>query len=347
MVASFLRWWWHQLRSLLPRHGLQPPDPTGDALVIAPSTDGAIGTGHVMLGLQRKGVRHPLGQFASGREGLSQAREAASSVRAPRRILLQLDPDRLLEKRIELPIAAEHDIDRILGFEMDRETPFSADEVYWSAEVAGRDPKRGRLGVRLSLVPRAGLADLIDSLGRVGLRPTALLGVAPGNAARLIALDRHSEHDARGGRRLVPLLAGLCAVLGLIAIALPFVRQSRALTVSDSRIAALTHATDEAERLNRRIANAGGPLIAAERARLGDPLAVLAAVTEALPDDTYLTGLSFKAHKVSIVGQSASAARLLSALAVNPAFANAAFAAPVTKLEGTAQEAFTIEAETR
>ena len=47
-----------------------------------------------------------------------------------------------------LPLAAERDPERVLGYEMERLTPFGAEEVFWAFAVqlrdkAARAPHRG------------------------------------------------------------------------------------------------------------------------------------------------------------------------------------------------------------
>ena len=78
---------------------------------------------------------------------------------------------------------------------------------------------------------------------------------------------------------------------------------------------------------------------------MGDPLRVLADLTDILPDDTSLIELSLRDRALSIAGQSAAAARLIPALAADPAIRNPAFAAPVTRNELSGIEDFSIRAE--
>ena len=90
-------------------------------------------------------------------------------------------------------------------------------------------------------------------------------------------------------------------------------------------------------------------MILLERSRFADPLQVLAGLTEALPDDTYLSDLLLKGHKLTVAGQSSSATRLIGILATNALFHDPSFVAPVTRLgpdTGTL-EVFSITAEVR
>ena len=101
------------------------------------------------------------------------------------------------------------------------------------------------------------------------------------------------------------------------------------------------------EALRKRLAEgvAGVDALAAERAKIGNVLQVLAAVTDIVPDDTWLTDLSLHQGKLGINGQSPSAARLIPALATDPSFRNPAFAAPVTRAPDGHADFFAIRAE--
>ena len=86
-------------------------------------------------------------------------------------------------------------------------------------------------------------------------------------------------------------------------------------------------------------------LVESERDKAGRLLATLAALTRAIPDDTYLTEVTMQQRKVTLSGRSAAAARLIGALSAGEGVRNVAFAAPVTRLEALRAELFTITAE--
>jgi general secretion pathway protein L len=131
-------------------------------------------------------------------------------------------------------------------------------------------------------------------------------------------------------------------------VVVPFLKQSVELASVDRRIASLQPQVDEAQALRQQLEGSGGAdVIEAERARLGDPVAVLGAATAILPDNTYLTDFTMRERKINFNGQSAAAANLIGALAADPTFQNPAFAAPVTRIEGTATDGFSISAEAR
>ena len=323
---------------------LRARDPARDnALVVVP--EGPLAEPDAIALLQRRqGVEASLGRFALDHAGLGRLR-AAAGARARRATVLRLPGGVLLERDVTLPLAAEREPQRVLHYEMDRLTPFASDEVFWSWSLLRRDRARGRLHLRLSLVPKVSVQALIALLGAAGLAPT-LLEAGVNGSARSIALVRPDAAGAVWRRRAMQVSIGACATLAATAILLPFLLQSLALAAVDQRIAALKPAVDQADALRARMSGAAGTdVVAAERAHLGDALRVLAAVTDILPDDTYLTDLTMNDGKLGIAGQSAAASRLIPALAADPSLRNPSFVAPVTRIQSGSADQFSIRAD--
>ena len=73
---------------------------------------------------------------------------------------------------------------------------------------------------------------------------------------------------------------------------------------------------------------------------------ILAALTAALPDDTWLSDLTLKDGSLSVDGQSGNAAGLISLLAAVPALKDPSFTAPVTRTSDNKADLFSLRAET-
>lgn len=339
MVREFFSWWLGQLADLLPQ-GLRG---TGarlqDALTVSPA--GPLGSVEaVAVSARRGGKETALGRFSLGASNLSSLPGAGAKP-----VVLRLPGTEVLSKTIVLPAAAERDLRSVLGFEMDRETPFSADEVYWSHRVESR--QGGRIFVRLLLLPKAAAAPLIAALSAKGLAPRRAEIADGPDRGNDLPLDDNGGRLDRSSTRLLRWAAALCALLALGAVATPFLRQSAALATVDREIATGRAAATEAQTLRQEIENLSGglTLIARQRDKAGRPLEVLAAATQILPDDTYLTQLSLRRGKVTLSGRSAAAARLIGALATSSRFRNPAFGAPVTHIPTLHVDVFTIVAE--
>jgi general secretion pathway protein L len=243
-----------------------------------------------------------------------------------------------------LPLAAEADLASVLRYEMDSITPFAVEELFWTWSVVRRDREQRRVHVRVSLVPKIALPSLSAVLEGLGTAPSWLEATTPAGAPRVIPLGHMAASEQRHRRNLRFALAGT-AVLMIASIVLPFILQSVAQARVEDRISALEPRVRLAETLRARITrdSSAATLIAAEQGRVGDPLAVLSAVTAALPDDTFLTDLSIREGRLEITGESKAAAKLIAVLAASPTIRDPAFIASVTHAEN-GSDAFSIHA---
>ena len=247
---------------------------------------------------------------------------------------LRLPPGTVLRREVRLPAAAERDLVRVLGFEMDRLTPFTPDEIFWGVGGVRREAP-GAIKLNLLITLRAPLENLLAALARGKLRPGYVE-----DAGGRIALSPGLAPRKKG---FYAALYGLCAVLAVACLAVPVIRQQAALDAAQARIDALTPAAHEAMRLRQRLAIAasGQEAVAAAQAS-GDALQILAALTAALPDDTYITDFTLKSGELTFDGESANAARLIALLAAVPKFQNPGFAAPVTRAINGSADLFSI-----
>ncbi len=328
MVRQVWRWWAGQMLALL-GGARGTPGATPDGLVL----DVSGGTAQARL-LRRRAERlEPLGPARLGPEGAPALRRAIGG--AP--LSLRVPGDWMLQHDASLPLAAEAVLPEVLRHELGRLTPFTEAEVLWDHTTLARDPARGRLLVRLVLALRQPLDPVLAALAAAGVRPVRVEPAGPGAGLRL----------QRPGRdRVTGALLALCAVLALLALVVPVVRQSLALGRVERQMAALRPAVDRSAAIRRRLARdaAGSDAIAAEAARVGSALGTLAELTALLPDGTYLTTLTLKGGSLAVEGRSDRAASLIAALSASPRLHGVAFAAPITHAE-TGGDAFALRAQ--
>ncbi len=302
MLREVLAWWWRQLSDLLPARWRQarsgPQTRESVVLVLSEPSPGEAGT--VEVTMQRPRGAGRLGRFGLDGKGLTALRAAIGpSRRGP--VRLAVPPRLLLEQQVTLPLAAERELDTVLRYEMDRLTPFAADSVFWSWRVESRDRQRGRVALRLRLVPKAAVEGVLEGLASVGLRPALIESAA--EPERSVSLT--GGHAGSRRPRGLALAAFACVALAVAAVAVPFIQQELASRRLDARIAALRPDVDAADALRSRFAQQAGSadVVAAEGARVGDALRVLADVTEVLPDDTHLFELTLRDRVLTISGE--------------------------------------------
>lgn len=332
MLKEFVTWWAQQWIDLLPTQ-FSTRGRWNSALVIdlpmqePPSEDPAFTI------VRRVNSREVLvGRVAADAAGLAEIRRARRGRRGGLDVLLRLPPGNLLEHRFAIPLAAERDASQVLRYEIDRVTPFTAEEVAWTWAAERRDRERGRLLVRLSLTSRRPLETLIGRLSASGLSPVCVEVAAADGSLRHLPLEPRGGTGNRLQRPFARLAATACMLLATAAAALPFVFQQESLLRVDREIAALQPRVAEAMALRRRNAGeaAGADVMGATELRVGDALAALATVTNVLPDNTFLTAFSLAQRNMTLTGQSPDPAGLIAAMSTDPLIGNPSFSAPVT-----------------
>jgi general secretion pathway protein L len=344
VLLELLIWWAQRMRELIPirrstRHGY-----TTRALIVCVAGPPGVPPASVTLALRRNGREELLGRFALEPAGIEACRRALGNRGGIKAAILRLDPGALLDRTATFPLAAERDILSVLRYEMDRLTPFRSDQLYWAPSAIRRDPRNRRLYARVVFTSRDWLQPVLSMLEALHLPAAGIEAAGADGETRRISLALpDSVRDAwrRGGT----VAAGAaCAGLAVIAVLLPLFVQNQVRARIEAEISRLRPQVTEAEALRQKIASkqGGADAVAGERARLRDPVQILAALTEILPDDSFLTDLKLSQSTLVITGQSKMAARLIAALAADPLFTDPAFVAPITRAEDRQADLFSI-----
>jgi general secretion pathway protein L len=326
VLVEFLTWWRQHLLELVPENLRSGANGQSNALVVDATQPGSL-----VLQRRRRGVETRLGQARLDQAGQLALRNFLNQRANGEPVILRLPAATLLERPVILPLAAERDPERVLGYEMERLTPFTADEVYWGYTIESRDRGRNRLMLRLTFVPRTQVNDLIATLSACAGRPSQIEAQTQAGP-RTIRL----QHDRPSGRAALftgrNLAYGLGGLAALVVIS-PALRQSIDLADVQARLDAIEPRMHLVDQLRRRIAGAGagGEAVITETRRVGDMLGALAAVTDILPDDSYLTEFTMRERKITLSGMSSAAPKLITALSGDPRVKNPAFTAPVTR----------------
>ena len=339
-MRTYLRWWLRQLAELLPRGLVRLSSIGPDAVILDVSQE------KIAVSIRQRRELRLVQTVSADRAGFARIADMLAAMRdAPRLLLLRFPLAQCLRKEITLPIAAESDLDTLLGYEMDRETPFAKDEVYWGYRVRRRDVAHGRLEVDLLIIPQVAVAARLEAAREAKLDPSAIEVQITPEATMLIGLGGAPLRWQWQPDRTTIALAAAAAVLLCIAIGSPFIRQHMALVSADAAVASLKAQAEEASALRKSIdaVQDTSAFLNQQRGKIGDALVILAALTQTLPDDTHLTAFSMRGGKITISGLSPSAADLIPLLAHTPPFREPAFVSPVLENQGDGGlEAFTI-----
>ena len=261
-------------------------------------------------------------------------------------VVLLLPADWLLRKSIVLPAGVGHDLGGALALEMDRQTPFAADKVYFDFHVGERSAAGKTITVDLILTPKQRLDPLLAMLHSAGVAPVAVTGLGADGAllpANLLPSERRASKPRVFGR-LNSVLA--VAVLGLLtaAIAVPVVQKQRAIAALEPRVDAAMLAAREGSATRatiERLTHGTSALIERKHAE-PTTLQLLDEVTRAIPDHTWIERVEIDGPEVQLHGQSPSAAGMIALFQASELFADPEFRSPVTQINNSAQEKFHI-----
>ena len=271
------------------------------------------------------------------------------------RVALGLAPGQVLCRQVELPLAAEEDLLAVLGYELDRLTPFRLVDVHLGYDIIGRDRENGRLHLDLRLVPRAEVARSTSVLTAAGLNPGDVerLEVAGADKAVVIDLPRRHSKTARWHGRLnwvlFALLIGLGCYLGyrdhtLLDARLGALAAERdQLAPSVETVMALQQAIDheEASRGELHIRRREVPLL----------ISVLDEAAFRLPDHSWLVQIEYEAPtkeqpgRLELVGYSKIVPEVVNALSASTIFGNVSFQSPVSRDARRSSDQFHLTAD--
>ncbi len=265
-------------------------------------------------------------------------------------VVLRMPAAHALRKTLSLPRAAADNLRQVLTFEMDRQTPFSADQVYFDF-LAGAAPSSSEtMDVELVACPKGEVDAAVERSRAWGIEPD-IVDIAGGEThapARINLLPRApGRTGASGMARLTAVLAVVAVILGAAAVYLPLDRQHRAAELMQAEAAKARVQAMAAAELRETIAElAGGAEFLVKRKRASPGVVeTLDALTRLVPDDTWLQQLRINGDEVRLTGFSAAASSLIGLIEQSERFTEARFRSSVTRDARNKAERFTISAK--
>jgi len=271
----------------------------------------------------------------------------ASMLRGSRAELV-LRANRFLFRPLELPKRAVEFLDGIVRAQIDRLTPWTAGEAVFSW-TPPKDAPNDRIELTIAATARALVAPYVQAIADLGAASVVVLTV-PADAEPHAAPIKVFEQRARGvfeidriRRTLVALfmLSGLAAAvsMGYSAVALDSLDgEQQALSRKIAARRAALHTGPE-------FAVSAQRMLERRKQSMPSSVIVLEALSQILPDHTYVTELRIEADKLQIVGVTRDAAALIALIEQSPHFTRATFSAPTTRTPGEPGERFHIEAQ--
>jgi len=351
-LPRFFAWWFGELAALLPQRWRGLLAERDDALLLA-----TIGRELVVW---RQGSH---GNAEIGRidlDGPAEAQKAAfarlrDGLDAPElRRVFCLDGAHTLRREIALPAAAADNLRQVLVFEMDRQTPFKAEQVYFDYVLGEHAAADRNVHVRLTVVPRP---QLDAHLAAIGACEPALDAVdcweqSPGGArSGLNLLPPERRHQRKNLRlRMNLALAGAAAVLLVTCMLLWLGNRQAALDAMQADVQKIASEAKQVSTLRNNLQDTIESANFLVRKKHETPLMVdlLDELTRRLPDDTYLERLNVDdKNKVELQGLSDDASKLIGLLNESGLLANPSVQGTIQPDPRSKKDRFNINVEFR
>ncbi|MFN3843859.1 MAG: PilN domain-containing protein [Rehaibacterium terrae] len=340
-LSGFLRWWGRELLACVPaswQHWLRSEEPRlwlslqDDELRVAAWRDEGWQT---LAGV-------PLDEAATLPGLLGEAR-------AERAFWLLLPARQVLRRPLTLPLAAGQRLRDVLAHEIDRQTPFRADQAVYDWRVRPDGAGQGQLQVELVVAPRPAFDDVLARLGPLAARLEGVDAVDADGAP----LGVNLLPPERRLRRRDPVLWINLALVAFTALALGYALWQSLENRRDA-VAAL-QAEVEARRVEARRVSAlrerlvdaaeGANFLARTRAQRPAMVEILDDLSRRLPDGTWLERLNVQENRLVLTGYSNEASATVGRLQGSPWLASAALAGSVQADPRTGRDRFTLTAD--
>jgi general secretion pathway protein L len=262
------------------------------------------------------------------------------------RVEIVLRPSRFVFRELELPRRAVDFLDGVVRAQIDRLTPWTAgDAVFGWGRPA--DIANGRISVMIAATARAMVRPILQAVSELGAASIAVLTVPGERAAAGIKVYDQNVRGQLEAQRVGRILL----VVLLIAVVSAGVAIAADVVVGGSLE---SRQSELARQINQRrvLLRAGQNGVARDASGLLDrrkhetpaTVIVLEALSEILPDDTYVTELRVEGSKLQIIGVTHDAPGLIRLIEQSPHFTHATFFAPTTRAPTDPGDRFHIEA---
>jgi general secretion pathway protein L len=266
------------------------------------------------------------------------------------RVLL-LPPGRVLRRIVSMPPAARENLSQVIGYELDRFTPFKPSALYHDVRILSDGAPGEALRAEFVAVLREELDAALLSLENAGLLPERVDVQSANGVYRDGGFDllpvRYRQRRGSMPRTLTAVFAAVLSVSLMAFGALPTWLDNRFLDGLRDEQRRLNQASKTVENLREQAQNLQRAAAFVLDKKIGNPsaLAVLQDISQRLPDQAWVASLQIRERRIEMQGQAASASALIALLEASPYLNNTAFLSPVTPDPASGQERFRLGAD--
>lgn len=267
-------------------------------------------------------------------------------VQAGARQVLMLPTTLVMIHRLHLPTAAARDLTAVVGYELDKYTPYPRDQLLYVVRQGGRSA--GRLQITLIAILRERMHAILAECAAQGLTPQRVdVCAADGTPLGIDLLPESARPvSPRGAVDRRRVLVGSCAALLVTLMGLWLHDRQQRLEGMRVTVQSQRGEVAQVQHLRQQLTNTLGAADYLTRHKAARPTmaALMSQLTACLPDDTWLEQLEIDADDVSFSGQSVRASALINHLKHCPSLENPQFQGVIQPDADSGKERFSLHA---
>ncbi len=343
-IKQFFSWWAKELFALLPealKNKWQSPE---NSLLLE------LCSGEIRVVWLHSTQRSELGHFPVdevGRAAWYDKLEEYPLVAKATRILL-LSAEQCLHRHILLPKQAVGNLQQVMGFEMDRYTPFKAEDLFFDVVDTGVPQQTNQLEVLFVATPKNALTPMLEQCRFMSLLPNKVgysaIQSPSENSSEIDLLPESMRPVVNNKERLVAAMLALLLMFEVSAVLFyPSWVVKQELADLQTRISAIKDEVASVGQMRRSIDNTESQITALLNKKTSHPYAIdiMNELSKRLPEGSWLTDLRLSSKQLKIQGYSANATDLIQLLDDSPLFSNTRFTSPLASNKAP-QQAFKI-----
>jgi general secretion pathway protein L len=301
--------------------------------------------GEARIDLAEDDVRRPLGDLplvGGGTLPQSPGRLAGQH----QRTVILLPADQVLQRSLSFPPQVRENLQQVIRYEVDRLSPFQAEQVFFDVRLSGTSRRGDRILVELALCRRDRVEPWLRRLRQTGSPVDQVTWEDAWPKANLLPPGERPRRGT-GGWRLTFALLLLALALGAAALITPLWQRGQVL---DALQKELGRVRDEAQAVDKartdlERARQGSVAVLQRKAEQPRMIDLLRELTVRLPDGTWIQNLNLDKGEVQLRGESTQATALIALLEKSDGVRGVSFASPVTQVAQTGAERFNITFE--
>lgn len=347
-LQNLINWWMTGLTYLLPASIRNVINPPSDRITISFDGNRIVFKHYSGRSLERVNERSCLTENDDIEKALTQEWLTEKSKTEPEIILLVAD-EKVLRKTILLPPVALENLREVLGYEMDRRTPFSVEQVYFDYLLEENDEGNNQLKVLLFASPKEHIDQMLKLLDSWDIGPNVINVINPGiniNTLNLLPAEKRNANNNQANKlTLLLVVAAFCLFLAVLYV--PLIKQDELLNQLETEIADSRDVVNKLKdlKLHKKALFDKASFLISKRNDYIPVIDILNELTRILPDDTWLVRFSLTNGEIQLQGESTIASLMIQSIESSDILNDVKFRSPVITNAATQKDKFNISAK--